>query len=316
MGNYKNIDFENVKVYVIIVTYNAMKWVDKCFKSLRESSVMVYPVVVDNKSTDETVRYISEHYPEVHIIKNDVNKGFGQANNQGIEYAYSQGGTNFFLLNQDAWIYNNTIEKLVSVQNHYKIAIVSPIHLNGNGNKIDANFYNMMIKNSSFINDLIFNRCEKYYEVPKINAAAWMLSKETIEHIGGFDPIFFHYGEDGNYCQRLLYHKKKIVFVPSVYINHDRTIHGNSNAFNKNRFFSDLLTPCANINLNAFKMIPKLIVYVLVHSKIAVTCLIKMDFKTLWYIIKAYMSLIFYSFKIFRSLKTNKTVGSSWLNLV
>ena len=85
---------EKLNVYCIIVTYNAMKWLDKCLGSLRESTIPIHPVIIDN-SSDETVEYISTNYPEVHIIINDINRGFGQANNQGIEYAYKQGATHF-----------------------------------------------------------------------------------------------------------------------------------------------------------------------------------------------------------------------------
>ncbi|HHX70994.1 MAG TPA: glycosyltransferase family 2 protein, partial [Gallicola sp.] len=45
-----------------------MKWLDKCLGSLRESTIPIHPVIIDNSSSDETVEYISTNYPEVHII--------------------------------------------------------------------------------------------------------------------------------------------------------------------------------------------------------------------------------------------------------
>ena len=78
-----------IQVYTIIVTYNAMKWIERCLYCLNSSKLHSEIVVIDNGSTDETLGFIGKNYPNVHIIKNEKNKGFGQANNQGIEYAYN-----------------------------------------------------------------------------------------------------------------------------------------------------------------------------------------------------------------------------------
>ena len=67
--------------YCIIVTFNAMNWAEKCFSSLRKSSVAVECIVVDNGSTDGTQDFIKENFSEIILIKNDENKGFGKANN-------------------------------------------------------------------------------------------------------------------------------------------------------------------------------------------------------------------------------------------
>ena len=63
---------------------------------------------------------------------------------------------------------------------------------------------------------------KEFYQVPFINAAAWLLPKDTIKKVGFFDKLFYHYGEDVNYCQRLTYHDLKIIFVPDAKIFHDR----------------------------------------------------------------------------------------------
>ena len=69
------------KIFVIIVTYKGKQWYDRCFCSLRESTTPVLPIVVDNTPGEEDANYISEHYPEAHLIKPDENLGFGKANN-------------------------------------------------------------------------------------------------------------------------------------------------------------------------------------------------------------------------------------------
>lgn len=264
------------KVYVIIVTYNAMKWVDKCFTSLRDSTVKVYPVVIDNLSKDETVGYIKEHYPEVHIIENKENRGFGQANNQGIEYAYKQGATHLFLLNQDAWVNSDSIEKMVEIQDKYDLSVVSPIHLNGKGENLDFGFYRMAMVDAwqnKFLADISKNELKDYYIVGRINAAAWMLKRSTVEKLGGFNPLFFHYGEDVNYLYRMMYHKEQLAFVPTAFVCHDRERVGNQKMFEKRATISYLLNGYANINVPMFKPQWNRTKMHMHNVKLALTCL-------------------------------------------
>ena len=89
-------------IFVIIVTYKGMRWYDKCFSSLRESTLPVHTIVVDNTPGEEEANYIREHYPEIHLIKTEENLGFGKANNLGIRYALDHGCDYVFLLNQNS----------------------------------------------------------------------------------------------------------------------------------------------------------------------------------------------------------------------
>ena len=131
----------HMKIYCIIVTYNAIKWIDKCLNSVCNSTVKANTVVVDNCSKDDTLSHIRKQYPWVDIIENSENRGFGQANNQGIEYAYKRGATHFFLLNQDAYLFQDALSILAEIQDKYNLDVVSPIHLNGLGTKMDSGFF-------------------------------------------------------------------------------------------------------------------------------------------------------------------------------
>ncbi len=77
----------DVKILVIIVTYNAMQWAERCFASLRKSTVKPDMLVVDNGSNDGTQEYIQQHFPEVIFHQSRDNLGFGKANNLGLHYA-------------------------------------------------------------------------------------------------------------------------------------------------------------------------------------------------------------------------------------
>jgi GT2 family glycosyltransferase len=90
---------------------------------------------------------------------------------------------------------------------------------------MDRNFSNYVRfdANPAFYSDHVLGRqLQDVYDVPFVNAAGWLLSKTCLMTVGGFDPIFFHYGEDDNYCQRVSYHGFKIGVLPSTYMVHDR----------------------------------------------------------------------------------------------
>ncbi len=217
----------SAKMYIIIATYNAMSWLPQCLKSCKAYNV----IVVDNNSTDATVQFIQENYPSIILIQQKENLGFGAANNIGISYALKNGADYVFLLNQDAYLETNTIEKLINIHKENKeYGIISPIHLNGSGKSLDKRFSNYIKANNTLLFDALQNNFTKsIYEVPFVNAAGWLLPKETLVKVGGFDPIFFHYGEDDNYCQRVLYHGYKIGVVPKMYMLHDREFRKNNN---------------------------------------------------------------------------------------
>lgn len=216
------------KVHIIIVTYNAMKWVEQCFGSLRISSVQVNCTVVDNGSSDGTQEYISKKFPEVELIRSEKNLGFGKANNIGIEKAYASGAEFFYLMNQDAWLYEDSLENLLAVYhshpNKHEIGILSPMHIDGSERKLDIFLDKYIATNyehTRLISDLYFQDLKPYYELKFINAAHWLLPKSTIETVGGFNPYFFHYGEDAEYANRVTYHGKKTLLVPGSKVVHD-----------------------------------------------------------------------------------------------
>ena len=63
---------------------------------------------------------------------------------------------------------------------------------------------------------------EEIVSVPFINAAFWMLPRRTLETVGGFSPLFYHYGEDIDYAHRVKYHEMKVGYVPAIWGCHDR----------------------------------------------------------------------------------------------
>lgn len=213
-------------VFAVVVTYNGMQWYDRCFGSLCSSEIPVEIVVVDNASSDDTSVFIKKNFSHIHLIESNENLGFGRANNLGIRFALDHGADFVLLLNQDAWIEPNTIEGLMAIAHaHPEFGILSPIHMNVDKSRIEHLLLRRLddcrTTDPALFDDLFFGRVSDVYETKYVNAASWFLSRKTLETIGGFDPIFFHYGEDDNYLHRTRYHGLKVGVCPQIRVVHD-----------------------------------------------------------------------------------------------
>jgi GT2 family glycosyltransferase len=193
------------------------------------SSIPLQVIAIDNGSTDGTPELIRRRYPQVQVVENPSNLGFGKANNIGIKAAYEAGAHYVFLLNQDAWVEPGTLEKLIDVAARSpEYGIISPVHLNGAGDAFDYGFLNYLCGNESrgYVSDLYLKPREELaeiYQLDFINAACWLLPRNTIEIVGGFNPIFFQYGEDQDYVNRCHYFHLKVGFTPYAKAYHGRT---------------------------------------------------------------------------------------------
>ena len=234
-------------IYTIIVTYNGHRWMDFCLGSLRKSSIKTIPLIIDNGSTDDTIPYIRIQYPEVILFPQERNLGFGQANNIGLRYALAHNADYVLLLNQDAAIASNAIE-LMLAQSDEK-SLLSPIHMNGDGTKVDFSFReNTLYHCPNLINDAFANNIKPYYFSSEICAACWLLPISIVKQIGGFNPIFFHYCEDNNYYHRLVYHNISCRLVPAARMYHDRKEFGNEQVYRKQWLWGCMLLNATNIN--------------------------------------------------------------------
>ena len=207
------------KILVIVVTYNALKWVKKCIRSVEKSSLPADLLLIDNGSTDGTLDLVRKEFPDTRILETGENLGFGAANNLGLRIALDEGYGFAYLLNQDAWLERDTLEKLVAAHKA-EWGILSPMQLDTHGRR-DKRFQKKCGK-------LIDAAQEGYHkdslvvEVPFVMAAHWLVSRKAIETVGGFSPAFKQYGEDDNWIDRLHYHGLHCGVVPAAKAVHDR----------------------------------------------------------------------------------------------
>lgn len=268
------------KLCIIVITYNAEKWLDKCFNIFRNNPE-VKILAIDNCSTDNTISILKENFQHVKIIKTNTNLGFGKANNIGLKYALENKFEHVLLLNQDAWISEADVYKLIDIQkNNPDYYIISPLHFNGLGNNLDEGFSHYMnLYAPELCNDAIVGKYSKdVYNSTFCNAACWLLSKKCLEEIGGFNPSFHHYGEDDNYLHRLFYHNKKLGIVPTCKCFHDRENRPENKTFFNDfstKYRIEILIPLSNPNnkkihkteLNLFKKYTKNLIKNLVKLK-------------------------------------------------
>jgi len=217
------------KIYAIIISYNSEAYIDQCLISLKEASLPLDILVIDNHSTDRSAEIIRT-FSNVHFIQQKNNIGFGQANNIGFQRALKKGADYVFLLNADAWIKTGALEELVTAhEEHPGYGILSPMHLNGEGTLFDQYFYRYITELNSNGRDIVSSfyidpkRVKKIYEAQFVNAAAWLVSKKCLQKVGGFEPLFHPaYGEDIDYVNRARFHGFKIGIVCSAIAYHDR----------------------------------------------------------------------------------------------
>jgi GT2 family glycosyltransferase len=212
-------------ICTIIVTYNPLRWINHLENYLESENLLQSVIFIDNGSTDGFKQWSLKKGYSHKIIFLDYNLGFGAANNIGIEIALKKKADYILLLNQDAWLLPGVISQLVAIyQKEKNVGIVTPLHFNATLNGLDSNFKDYLsaskltdyISNGSFGSELL------YVESKFINAAIWLLTADCIRNVGGFNPSFYHYGEDNEYCNRLLKRGYRILIHTKAIGIHDR----------------------------------------------------------------------------------------------
>ncbi|MFC4164403.1 glycosyltransferase family 2 protein [Epilithonimonas zeae] len=241
-------------VSIIIVTYNAEKYIYNCVSSINESKINVHIIVIDNGSQDKTLDIIRANFKNIEIVDSKKNLGFGAANNIGYEIALARNSDYIYLLNQDTISYPETLSRMIEIlDSDSHIGVASPMHLNDDGQKLDKKFEEYISAGScpEYISDASLNKVSTFYEIGFVNAAAWLINIEMIKKLGGlFSSAFFHYGEDSNFLSRLRYHKKKCVIIPNIYVHHLREERSGkmSAAFEKRKLSIKKVEIMTNIN--------------------------------------------------------------------
>ncbi len=229
--------FQNKPVLsIVIVSWNVRDDISNCLKSIfsNKPAFSSEVIVVDNASSDGTVSFIKENFPEVITISNNRNLGFAAANNEGIKRA---GGDFVFLLNPDTIVKPEVLNTLVNyLREHGDVGAVGPLLLNEDGTVQNSvrrfpTFRGALYRHTAFRYFKVFKGAYKSWmmkdfdyskqaNVEQLMGAAILLRREVLEKTGAFDERYFMYYEDVDLCYRIRQAGWQIVFSPQTSIIH------------------------------------------------------------------------------------------------
>jgi hypothetical protein len=204
-------------ISIIIVNYNSSELVinsiTSIIKLLPTNSFEI--IVVDNGSAKEDQRNIEDSFPEVNLIKNYTNDGFGKANNKGV---IESKGEFFLFLNPDTIIIEDFVSPILDfLVNNKQAGVCGPrlIYKDGrnqNSTGIKLGYLYETAEALMFINVLryFYNKIIRSkagksvpVEVSWLSAACIIIKRELFIDVGGFNPEFFLNYEDIDLCERV-----------------------------------------------------------------------------------------------------------------
>ncbi len=235
-------------VAVVIVNYNVCEFLEQALDSVARASagLTVETFVVDNNSVDGSTAMVRERFPDVRLIANEANVGFGRANNQAIREAR---GRYLLILNPDTLVQEDTLRTLVAFMDaHPEAGAAGCQILNPDGTFAPESrrafptpavaLYRMLGLSRLFPRSRTFGRYNMTHlpldavcEVDALSGSCMMVrtaalyetrtSDETEAGGAGlFDEEFFMYGEDLDWCFRIQQAGWRIYYTPDTQIIH------------------------------------------------------------------------------------------------
>jgi len=221
----------NIKVSGCIVTYNNADIIEACIESIFKETegVELHLYVSDNHSSDDTPQRIQENFPEVEIIQNTSNEGFGQGHNKVLNMLDSK---YHVVINPDIRLCQDTITELVEyMESHPEVGQIGPKVVNEDGTeqflpKLDPCIrYVILSKLRPFRHyRKIYTREEEHLkEVTSVDSCSgcfFVIRTDIFKRLGGFDQRFFMYCEDADLSRRVR-QKWDLIFYPHCQVIHD-----------------------------------------------------------------------------------------------
>lgn len=200
-------------VSVIIVNWNTRQLLADCLDSLIKTAdrLSLEYIVVDNGSTDGSQVMLAERYPQARLMTNQENVGFGRANNQGMDVAQ---GRYALLFNSDALATPGFLQRMVALADaNSKIGMVGAHLLNQDGSFQASHTRFPTLWREFLILSGLGRKLYGYYfpshgpeeekgqqKVDYVEGACMLVRLDAYRQAGGFDPAFFMYAEEVDWC--------------------------------------------------------------------------------------------------------------------
>lgn len=226
-----------IDLSILIVHYNTPGLLRQTLRGIRQAAPTVkYEIlVVDNNPKQKVADLLRAEFPEVAIIENQRNLGFGQGMNQAMGKAKGQ---YFLIFNPDIALFAGTLEKMVEYMNQNpKIGMLGPQLKHPDGS-LQYSCYRFMKPATIFYRRLPMMRwwpkaqqeIQNYLmadwdhgqvrDVDYLLGAAMLVRREAVEQVGGFDPNYFVYFEDQDLCRRFWLAGWRVVYFPEAQVVH------------------------------------------------------------------------------------------------
>lgn len=217
---------------VIIVSWNTCELLRRCLESVCDSlrRIQYEVLVVDNASSDGSVRMVREMFPEARLVENRENVGFARANNQAIEVS---SGRYLLLLNPDTEVKRCALQILVSFMDEHSLAGAAGARLLNPDGTLQASCFPAPTLSRElwrlFHLDALHPyacypvnrwRTQRPAEVETAQGACLILRREALEQVGLLDEDYFMYSEEVDLCYRLRQRGWKVYWVPEAVVTH------------------------------------------------------------------------------------------------
>ena len=231
-----------IDLSVIIVSWNVRQYLADCLRSVfaefNHSGLRGEVWVIDNNSTDGTVDMVRNLFPEVHLISNDNNPGFGSANNQGMQAADKAEPRYHFLLNPDTLVRPGAFGQMVQfMDDNPQVGMTGARLVYGDGRfqhsafefprlgqlmfdlfPVPARLYESKM-NGRYPRKL-YEPDSKAFPIDHPLGATMLVRSDVAQATKGFDKAFFMYCEELDWCRRIHEAGWEIYTVPKAEIVH------------------------------------------------------------------------------------------------
>ena len=227
-----------MKLSVVIVNYNVKHFLEQCLCSVCKAARNVQSaeiIVVDNASSDGSVKYISERFPDITLIASEKNLGFARANNLAIKKSK---GEYVLLLNPDTIVTENTFAHFVDfMDKHPEAGACGAYMLHTDGTfALESRrglptpfvaFCKMSGLTSLYPKSRLFGRYYMCYlnefevdPIEIVSGAYMFIRREALDKAGLLDEDFFMYGEDIDLSYRILKAGYQNYFLPTPILHY------------------------------------------------------------------------------------------------
>lgn len=191
---------KNSEPTIIILTCNSAHIIASSLTRLNRKKYKI--IVVDNASKDNTSEIVRKNFPDVCLIENPKNSGYGRGNNIALKLVASEFAV---VLNPDAMITEESIDKVIDAMvKNKKVATAGPLILAQEDITQEAvkNQMQLMEKDNSSLCDMYYEKIDDGFDTRFISGACIFFRMEILRRIGFFDEKIFMFYEDNEICLR------------------------------------------------------------------------------------------------------------------